>query len=100
MLKRLVKMQFQEDKVDDFIQVFAETKQRIRNFPGCQHLELWRTDNVFFTYSIWESEEALNHYRYSELFKTTWARTKVLFAAKAETWSFFVEDGKVGGWED
>lgn len=80
-------MTFQEDKVNDFTQVFEETKQRIRNFPGCQHLELWRTDNIFFTYSIWEDEAALNHYRYSDLFKTTWARTKVLFAAKAEAWS-------------
>lgn len=87
MLKRLVKLQLQADKTDDFIQIFEETKQRIRNFPGCQHLELWRTENIFFTYSIWENEDALNEYRNSNLFKTTWARTKVLFAARAEAWS-------------
>lgn len=84
-------MTFQEDKVDDFIQVFEETKQRIRNFPGCRHLELWRTGNVFFTFSMWENEAALDHYRFSELFKTTWSRTKVLFAEKAEAWSLEVQ---------
>lgn len=92
MLKRLVKLQFQEDKVNDFIQIFEETKQRIRHFPGCQHLELWRTGNTFFTYSIWETEAALDHYRHSELFKTTWARTKALFSAKPEAWSLEVVD--------
>ena len=96
MLKRLVKMTFQEDKVEDFIQVFEASKQRIRSFPGCQHLELWRTGNIFFTYSIWEDEASLNHYRYSALFKTTWARTKALFAEKAEAWSLELVDRVMG----
>ncbi|HMO40597.1 MAG TPA: antibiotic biosynthesis monooxygenase [Saprospiraceae bacterium] len=91
MLKRLVKMTFQPDKVNDFIAVFEESKHKIRAMPGCHHLELWRSGSVFFTYSIWESEQALNHYRYSELFKSTWARTKPLFAEKAEAWSLQIE---------
>lgn len=92
MLKRIVKMTFQEDKIEDFLQVFNESKQRIRHFPGCRHLELWRTGTIFFTYSMWEDEAALNHYRYSELFKTTWAKTKVLFADKPEAWSLELVD--------
>ncbi len=92
MLKRLVKLTLQEDKVEAFLQIFEETKQQIRHFRGCQHLELWRTGNVLFTYSIWEDETALNDYRDSELFKTTWARTKVLFAARAEAWSLEMVD--------
>ncbi len=91
MLRRLVKMTFLPDKVDDFIAVFEESKQKIRAMPGCRHLELWRNGTIFFTYSIWETEEALNHYRFSELFKTTWAKTKVLFAEKAEAWSLEVQ---------
>ena len=62
----------------------------IRSFDGCSHLELWQqagTSNVFFTYSWWESEDHLNKYRFSELFKDTWAKTKALFAAKPEAWS-------------
>lgn len=83
-------MTFEEEKVRDFLNVFAESKNAIRHFPGCRHLELWRDRsrrNIFFTYSFWESETALENYRNSELFKNTWSRTKVLFAAKPEAWS-------------
>ena len=43
--------------------------------------------NVFFTLSFWENEEALNAYRDSELFKTTWAKTKILFSDKPQAWT-------------
>jgi heme-degrading monooxygenase HmoA len=42
---------------------------------------------MLFTLSIWDDETALEAYRQSELFQTTWAKTKVLFAEKAEAWS-------------
>lgn len=80
-------MTFQPDKTDDFIAIFEESKMKIRAMPGCKHLELWRRENIFFTYSMWESEDALNNYRHSELFKETWQRTKVLFSDKPEAWS-------------
>jgi len=38
--------------------------------------------NIYITHSQWESETDLNNYRNSELFKTTWAKTKVLFSEK------------------
>ncbi len=80
-------MTFQPDKTEDFIAIFESSKLKIRAMEGCWHLELWRRDNIFFTYSIWESEAALNDYRHSELFKDTWSRTKALFADKPEAWS-------------
>ena len=92
MIVRIVKLTFQEDKVNDFITIFNESKDLIRNFEGNSHLELLRcsTDGtIFFTHSHWKSEEALENYRHSELFKTTWAKTKPLFAEKAEAWSNF-----------
>ena len=90
MIRRIVKLTFQEDQVEAFLSIFAESKALIRQFPGCMHLELWQSrapSNVFMTYSHWESEEALDIYRHSPLFKTTWAKTKVLFADKPEAWS-------------
>jgi heme-degrading monooxygenase HmoA len=83
-------MTFQEDRVDDFLENFENNKQSIRNFPGCDHLELWQDENeknIFLTYSHWESEEALNQYRDSELFKTVWSFTKALFAARPVAFS-------------
>ena len=90
MLVRIVKMTFQEEKVHEFLENFEQAKQKIRTFEGCEHLELLQgihQSNVFFTYSYWQSEEALEKYRNSALFKDVWAKTKVLFAEKPSAFS-------------
>lgn len=90
MILRVVQMHFREDALDDFLNLFEERKQLIRGFEGCEHLELWQDEHnkaVFFTYSHWQSETHLNHYRFSELFKDTWRKTKALFAEKPQAWS-------------
>ena len=90
MIKRIVKMTFAEDKTDFFLASFWEVQPKIEAFEGCVHLEIWRdTDNpnIFFTYSFWKSEEHLQRYRRSDLFKSTWEKTKKLFAGKPEAWS-------------
>jgi len=90
MIKRIVKLTFQDDKIDKFLQIFETSKSKIRNFEGCQHVELLQTKspkNVFFTFSIWENETALENYRHSELFRNTWAQTKVLFSDKPAAWT-------------
>lgn len=90
MIVRIVKMTFDPGKVDEFLEVFAMYKENIRKQEGCSHLDLLRdvnSPNIFFTYSHWENEECLNNYRDSELFKTVWGKTKILFEKKAEAWS-------------
>lgn len=87
---RIVKMTFREEGSAAFIKLFDERKSTIRNFDGCEHVELWRDEkspHIFFTYSIWQSEEYLNHYRFSGFFKETWSITRALFAEKAEAWT-------------
>lgn len=96
MIKRIVKMTFRPEAVDAFVhEVFEQSKAQIRAFPGCLYMELVRsvaTPNVLFTLSAWEDEGALDTYRQSELFQLTWAKTKALFAEKAEAWSVEVID--------
>ena len=90
MIIRIVKMTFVPEKVNEFLEVFHTSKQLIRNFKGCSHLELLNdinTPNIFFTYSYWENEDALNNYRDSELFKNVWSKTKILFSDKTRAWS-------------
>jgi heme-degrading monooxygenase HmoA len=90
MLVRIVRMTFREDSLSDFHAIFDRSKHQIRSFPGNHHLELLRDPdhpNVRMTYSLWESADALEAYRQSELFRTTWAATKVLFAEKAVAFS-------------
>ena len=42
MLIRIVKMTFKKNEVENFLKVFEASKTKIRNFEGCQHLELWQ----------------------------------------------------------
>lgn len=85
MLIRIVKMTFQEDKTEEFLNIFEENKRAIRNQTGCLHLELWQDKdqpNVFSTYSLWENETDLNEYRNSGTFGKVWPATKRLFSEK------------------
>ena len=97
MIVRIVQMSFREEEVKNFLVLFNERKQRIRYFDGCHQLELLQDanhSNIYFTYSIWESEKHLDHYRFSALFKDTWTKTKVLFNNKPQAWSLN-SNGKV-----
>lgn len=90
MIKRIVKLSFEPQHIPRFLDIFENSKQQIRQFPGCHHLELLRCknpNNLFFTYSHWENENALDAYRQSELFKKTWSDTKQLFNDKPQAWS-------------
>ncbi len=90
MIKRIVKLTFREELVPDFMAIFEESKDKIRAFEGNLHLELLRDvaqPNVLFTLSFWENEQALENYRQSALFQTTWAKTKALFADKPAAWT-------------
>lgn len=95
MIKRIVKLTFAPEHIEAFRQIFSESKQKINGFAGCHHVELLQdihATNIFFTFSIWDSQDALNAYRDSELFKMTWAKTKRLFADKPAAWSVSLED--------
>ena len=90
MIKRIVKMSFDPDKVSNFLAVYSANWNLIRGFEGCNHVELLQTEdspNIFFTYSIWDSEAHLNKYRDSELFNSVWSRVKPLFNAKPQAWT-------------
>ena len=87
---RIVKMTFDPEKVNEFLEIFNSSKHLIRAMQGCNRLELLNdinSPNIFFTYSYWNSENDLNNYRTSELFANVWSKTKVLFSVKAEAWS-------------
>lgn len=87
---RIVKLTFDPARAAEFEALFAEKQHAIRHFPGCTHLELWKDkmhQGVYFTYSMWDSMDALDTYRHSDLFTTVWAAIKGWFAGKPEAWS-------------
>lgn len=93
MINRIVRLTFLPDQTDAFIDIFNRSKASIAGFPGNHGLKLLqdaREPNVYYTYSLWLDEESLERYRKSELFKTTWAATRALFADKPLAWSTHV----------
>lgn len=90
MFIRIVKLSFHEENIPAFLENFEEIKEKIRNSPGNQLLELYQDKNnpcIFFTYSYWETEQDLENYRNSALFDEVWTFTKKLFNDKPEAWS-------------
>ena len=83
-------MTFKEDCIENFKSIFNSSKHLILAMEGCEHVELLQdvsNHKVFFTLSIWESSQHLDHYRHSELFEGVWSKTKVLFDDKPQAWS-------------
>ncbi|NVJ88577.1 MAG: antibiotic biosynthesis monooxygenase [Flavobacteriaceae bacterium] len=90
MFVRIVKMSFHTKHIPAFLKMFDEKKALIRANKGCELLELYQDKNnpeIFFTYSYWNSEDDLENYRNSALFKATWAQTKTYFNDKPLAWS-------------
>lgn len=94
MIIRIVRMEFQPEKLAEFHLIFEKSQPLIRTFDGCNHVEMHadaQNANVRYTLSHWDSEDALNEYRHSALFERTWAATKVLFAGKPQAFSLLRE---------
>ncbi len=86
-------MSFELEEVEKFKSIYELNWHKIKGFEGCLHVELLQdrsSPSIFFTYSNWESENHLNNYRDSIVFKTVWASTKVLFNDKPEAWTLNV----------
>jgi hypothetical protein len=83
-------MEFKPGHVQDFLRQFERVRPLIRGYPGVRSLELHRDTsqpNVFYTYSEWDSEEALETYRQSELFKGAWGEVKPWFGGTPRAFS-------------
>ena len=74
-----------------FLDIFEKAKMQIRLQEGCQGLELLRSARdgsiSVWTISLWNSNEDLDRYRSSDLFKNTWTAVKPLFSGKARAWT-------------
>jgi len=63
MITRFVKLTFTQEHIEDFIQIWQDSREKIAAFEGCHFVEMHQARvpaNVCFTHSIWDSEEALN----------------------------------------
>lgn len=68
---RIVKLTFKEDKIEEIVSFLDSVKHIINGFEGCQGVQFLHdihNPQIIMTYSIWDSENALNNYRHSEKF--------------------------------
>ncbi len=90
MLIRIVKLTFEPDKVEEFLNFFDTVKDKVNNFPGCTGMKLLQDmahPNIIMTYSHWEHPSDLENYRTSETFQQIWSTIKPSFSEKAQAWS-------------
>lgn len=90
MIIRIVKLEFKEDKIQSFLDFFETIKEKVNSFPGCEGMKLVQDikhPTIIMTYSHWETEDALNSYRYSETFGEVWPVIKPWFKERPEAWS-------------
>ncbi|MCO6495366.1 MAG: antibiotic biosynthesis monooxygenase [Bacteroidetes bacterium] len=90
MIKRIVKMTFKPEEVDNFLKLIDHVLPLIEQMEGCRGVKLYSQEgakNVMFTLSLWDNNESLEKYRASDLFKTTWTQTKRYFSDKPQAWS-------------
>lgn len=90
MIVRIVKMIFESEHSEEFLNYSLSIHDKIVAQAGCLHMEILRdvaNPNIFFTYSHWESEEFLNLYRESDFFTEVWSSTKKWFADKPQAWT-------------
>ena len=90
MIVRIVKMKFHPELEQEFLGVFHHSAENIRQFEGCLKMNLFKVKSdelTYMTISHWYSENDLENYRNSELFKNTWKAVKPLFSGPPEAWT-------------
>lgn len=92
MITRIVKLTFAPKHIDTFVALYSEANRTIKSMPGCLEVVLLRDskyENIIYTISKWSSEEALNNYRKTDFFASTWQKTKALFCAKPDATTLY-----------
>lgn len=90
MIRRIVRLEFDPVRVAEFITFFKANRQTIASFPGCISLDIYKDaglPNVYYTFSLWESEAALEAYRHSDTFNLLWSYAKERFSGKPVAYS-------------
>ncbi|MFT5780588.1 MAG: quinol monooxygenase YgiN [Crocinitomicaceae bacterium] len=90
MITRIVHLEFQEDRIEEFLAFFDTIKSKVNSFPGCHGMKLYQDvaqPTIILTYSHWETEEALENYRKSKTFGVVWPKIKPWFSEKPHAWT-------------
>lgn len=85
MIQRLVKFTIKNGRQADFLQLCDDSKEDFAPFlqNGCIDFKFWqdtRVPTIFFSLTVWESQNAVDHYHYSNHSTLFW-KNAVEFSA-------------------
>ncbi|MBE9467115.1 MAG: antibiotic biosynthesis monooxygenase [Bacteroidetes bacterium] len=90
MITRIIKFRIAPANTDVFKQFIALIKKDFSTIKGCKNREILNDKedkDVYFMYTIWESEFKLNQYRKSELNKTLWTKLNQWSVKEPQAWT-------------
>ncbi len=82
-------MTLKEAHVDSFKKRIPIISIEVRRVSGCMHNDIFRDknkDNVFYSYTIWNSEEDIEKYLNSQYYKEIWNDLWDYFKIEPQAW--------------
>ena len=99
MIKRVVRLTLKDDaSINAFQEIYRSRNPFTKGVKGCREVKVLKDvdhDDVYYTFSIWDSNEDLEAYRQSNYFAETWPMVKAQLAKRAEAFSMTEIDTEV-----
>lgn len=90
MILRVVKMNVDEEKRDAFELFMKNLREEKLKLAGCLHFDYFHeknNKNIFYSYTIWESEKYLKQYKKTDLFIEVVSTLKKLCTEEPKAWT-------------
>lgn len=82
-------MTVKEQYIDSFRKRVPVISNEVRRVSGCMHNDIFRdrnNDNIFYSYTIWSSEEDIERYLKSMYYKEIWGDIWDYFKKEPMAW--------------
>lgn len=89
MITRIIKLAT-KDTPEDFMEYMNEVIPEFSAMEGCQQVEVLRgkiNEHIFFIYTIWKNNTALNKFRHSEFNQVFWNKLMEMSESRPQVWS-------------
>ncbi len=90
MILRVVKMKVDTNKVELFERFMNNLREEKLNLDGCLHFDYFHEKgnlNIYYSYTIWESDKHFRVYKKSDLFKEVTSTLNALCQIEPMAWT-------------
>ena len=89
MIIRVVKIPIKDASINSFIKRIPIISNEVRRVSGCIHNDIFRDkmkENIFYSYTIWNSDEDIEKYLGSQYYKDIWGDLWDYFEGTPKSW--------------